>query len=758
MLGVIGVRAYNRVMRVLRYFYIIFILLLCPLTAWAGEEQIAEWGEAHYENYGKIEGRTLASSGNFGDYVRSYPDLLAAYNAGFSRPAGDLVLTVRPTQVFLALIYLGICYLAFAPLFRDKNNLIRLDSALIAITVGLLVSGYFYVVPYRFGLPGEYLSVVGLLILAIFNCYRFRAEILPRLGNITFPVYFTFGILFVLYGGFTLIAGMKMGLGDFPPVFFGQDTIERLLQAHELMNINEFPPERLVTKGMLIPTYHIGASAAIAFLSTFTGLAVHKAMFWVVSPLLVLGSFSVLLLIIRTVLNAHSHRFLAMLVFIPEHQWGQTLNDVLFNQTGGSGKWLGENIFGRLVNTEYDPNYFDPDIARVDITHFAGIFCLLLAVWLLINRSNISVFILAPIIVTLSAFAKMNVAFAVVGLIGIRLLSAWTDFDAKRLIGIIISLAVISLLCIFLLGYGDSSQFVNLRSYTDGFDVLSSHLGQSLSQFGRASTKTHFIHTELGYVLGLSALFFLIALQDLSRDRNAVMLVVGSVIVLVICLVAVSFILMRTAWGHLFIPVWISVPLLCLALLTKLAGSAWRRVVISVVLFPVLLIAVVHQWRAMEDIMMVTFSPEKVAKYNDNRALGEAMRAIPVNNSVLVTEELTYLPSGGTVISAKGQRRNALFSSLFGHQMFSSWGRHWYQTEKEREFVQAGIKLQRQRLGPNFNYALIDFSNRTKQIAKLNGWTHFLLRLEPDIEDARKIVDIPLQIIFFNREWAIYKF
>ena len=81
--------------------------------------------------------------------------------------------------------------------------------------------------------------------------------------------------------------------------------------------------------------------------------------------------------------------------------------------------------------------------------------------------------------------------------------------------------------------------------------------------------------------------------------------------------------------------------------------------------------------RAMEDIMMVTFSPEKVAKYNDNRALGEAMRAIPVNNSVLVTEELTYLPSGGTVISAKGQRRNALFSSLFGHQMFSSWGRHW---------------------------------------------------------------------------------
>ena len=215
---------------------------------------------------------------------------------------------------------------------------------------------------------------------------------------------------------------------------------------------------------------------------------------------------------------------------------------------------------------------------------------------------------------------------------------------------------------------------------------------------------------------------------------------------------------MRTAWGHLFIPVWISVPLLCLALLTKLAGSVWRRVVVSVALFPIISIAAVHQWRAMEDIMMVTFSPEKVAKYNDNRALGEAMRAIPVNGSVLVTEELTYLPSGGTVISAKGQRRNALFSSLFGHQMFSSWGRHWYHSEEERLFVQSGIKLQRQYLGLNFNNRELDFSNKTKQLAKTNGWTHFLLRLEPDIERARKAEDIPLEIIFFNRKWAVYKF
>ena len=736
------------------------LLLTVASVSWAASQTTIEhWGVTHYQDHGKLEGRTLTASGNYGDYVRKYPDLLEAYNAtDYSLHRAVVDQLVVNKKLFLILLYLGLCYFAFAPLFRDKANLIRLDSVFIATTVGVLVSGYLYITPYRFGVPGEYLAVTALLSLAVFNCYRYRRDILPTVGNVTFPVCFTFAVLFVLYGSFTLIASMKMGAGDFPPVFFGQDTIERLLQARELMNIVEFPPERLVTKGMAIPVYHMGTSASIAALSTMTGLAVHKAMFWIVSPLLVLGSFSGLLLLVRSVLTAPSHRFLAMLLFIPEHQWGQTLNGVLFKEdlSFGWGNWFIEKLFGSFTNITYDPNYFDPDPARLDVSHFAGIFCLILAAMLLVKRGHIAVFILAPIIVILTAFVKMNVAFVVVGLVGIRLLASWKDFELKRFAVIVVMLGAVSLGCILLLGYGSSLSHV--REFQVGFDLFSSHITQSLNHFGPASISYYFIHTELFYVLALSGLFLLVAFREIRRDKNGILLVLGSLIIITVCLVSVSFIHLQEVWGHFFIPVWIAIPLSCLALLTKLNGAAWRKTVVAVAILPVISIAVVHQWRAMEDTMMVAFSPEGVAKYNDNRLLAEAMWVIPLEGTVVVTEELKYRPSGGTPTSAKSQRANALFSSLFGHQMFSSWDRVFYHTEKQRESIQRAVRLQEYHLDLNFNKEEIAFSNKTKRVAKENGWTHFLLKLEPDIERARKSDDVPLEMLFANSEWAVYKF
>ncbi len=52
---------------------------LPPLKA-TDSRTIEQWGAAHYKNHGKTEGRTLPANGNYGDYVRKYPGLLAAYN------------------------------------------------------------------------------------------------------------------------------------------------------------------------------------------------------------------------------------------------------------------------------------------------------------------------------------------------------------------------------------------------------------------------------------------------------------------------------------------------------------------------------------------------------------------------------------------------------------------------------------------------------------------------------------------------------
>ena len=98
-------------MKIVYQLFIAALFLLCSVTTWAAEATMEQWGAAHYENYGKIEGRTLTSSGKFEDYVRQYPDLLTAYNAGFRGTASDSASTASPFQIFLIFIYLGICYL-----------------------------------------------------------------------------------------------------------------------------------------------------------------------------------------------------------------------------------------------------------------------------------------------------------------------------------------------------------------------------------------------------------------------------------------------------------------------------------------------------------------------------------------------------------------------------------------------------------------------------------------------------------------------
>lgn len=68
-------------------FFLAVLLLTVPSVGWAAQT-IDQWGAAHYQNYGKAEGRTLPGNGNYGDYVRQYPDLLSVYNATSSGGGG----------------------------------------------------------------------------------------------------------------------------------------------------------------------------------------------------------------------------------------------------------------------------------------------------------------------------------------------------------------------------------------------------------------------------------------------------------------------------------------------------------------------------------------------------------------------------------------------------------------------------------------------------------------------------------------------
>ena len=66
-----------------------FVLMIVTSASWTGGSQtIEQWGATHYQNFGRAEERNLPANGSYGDYVRNYPDLLAAYNASVASSAG----------------------------------------------------------------------------------------------------------------------------------------------------------------------------------------------------------------------------------------------------------------------------------------------------------------------------------------------------------------------------------------------------------------------------------------------------------------------------------------------------------------------------------------------------------------------------------------------------------------------------------------------------------------------------------------------
>ena len=76
-------------MKCLSKFLLAILLLTAASVGWAkGIQTLEQWGKSHYDRFGKAAGRILPASGNYEDYVRSYPDLLAAYNKYIANTAG----------------------------------------------------------------------------------------------------------------------------------------------------------------------------------------------------------------------------------------------------------------------------------------------------------------------------------------------------------------------------------------------------------------------------------------------------------------------------------------------------------------------------------------------------------------------------------------------------------------------------------------------------------------------------------------------
>ena len=103
-----------------------------------------------------------------------------------------------------------------------------------------------------------------------------------------------------------VIAGaLLMAPGPFPARFFNVDTPFRLVHVRELLRGSAFPPASL-SNADVSSANHYGGPAASAAIGTASGLPAHTALFGVTLPVAMLGLFSATLLMTRRIVRKGS--------------------------------------------------------------------------------------------------------------------------------------------------------------------------------------------------------------------------------------------------------------------------------------------------------------------------------------------------------------------------------------------------------------------------------------------------------------------
>ena len=532
----------------------------------------------------------------------------------------SIPLFLQPLLVFL---YLLVCFLAVAPIFLQKNGPTPISSMLTATCLGVMLSGFLYVVSILIGIPNMLPTILIGLALALSNSVMYREQLrismsikwTSLISNYSCYDFFYF-IIFVFYGGFILVGTLKMGFGDFPFIFFNMDTPLRLSQAHALVSSAVYPPESLMIKGM-IHSYHYGAPATVAAIARVTDLAVHKVMFWIVVPLFLLSSYAVFVSIVRIVIKNPFKRIVGLIFVIPL----TFLGNFTYQFFLGGNLWnaLLTGVVGSTLEGTYNPELFTRGIA--DISVVSGFFLLGAAALLCVEKNAGRVLALVPILGILTIFMKMNLAPAVYSMLGIALLMTWSRVREPLFFGSLVLLTALPVVLLVVLGYGHTSSETSLltvRSLDDIFDFFDGTKGS-----------THYYLREMIIcaVIGIPVFIFWLFRRDSYNAQQSSRLLISALGMMLISWTVVAAFYIPKVGIQFATPLWLGLPLVCIALL----GIEMRqiRILQFLLLTPFFLAALIGQWAKLNHMSVAVVLPEHVAEFADNRLLGEALSYVP---------------------------------------------------------------------------------------------------------------------------------
>jgi len=188
-------------------------------------------------------------------------------------------------------------------------------------------------------------------------------------------------------------------------------------------------------------------------------------------------------------------------------------------------------------------------------------------------------------------------------------------------------------------------------------------------------------------------------------------------------------------WPQVLMPV----PLLIHAFVLSVAAARWSRLtLVARGAFLVLIAFAVAPplWVAGRYAQVLIVHPEQGHEYVDNRPIAAALRAIPIQGSLIVTNDLRYPAE-----TFARDLRQMQIPALFGHQAFAvNYVYESYPFSRGRYALQKLLQSEQ-------------WTGEIDEAARTNGWTHLLIR-----KDYIHPMAIPLDRVFDSELYAVYRF
>ena len=616
-----------------------------------------------------------------------------------------------PIVVALAILY--ICGLVTGSVLVEPRG--SFAWAIVRLVVGLLLTAVTFLASLVAGIPwfvGPLIPLAAALVRRRGSAFHVPA---PPL-RLTAQGVGT-GVLASVLVAPVLLSAARMAPGPYPPVFFSVDNAYFMEQVQSLADTSTYPPGSLSNLGGR-RTYHYGIHGMAAFVSRASGLRPHQALYGVIVPVLVAGTVAAAVAAARALAPAIPLVVSVplLLISVPTF-WYPFWGDILEIFSTGSLR----NAIATLGE-----RYEVWGVATIE-AHNVAANVVVLAALASIGAARSTA--LTAFLIGTAIIVKTSAGVALVA--GFVLAQAYRVLKEKDSRPIRPVLAVIGVFAATYIG------FWVMPSLPPDFRTEPSalyHLGR-MSERGALS----------GLAIDLLWLSLPVAVVAAARAPAS-----GPPSLPLLLLAIAPLIVVNTTsavdvrpgggggtddWLQILSPFAVLLHAFVLAFANRrwpALGRPFRTAYVVLVALAVLPVV----WVAGRYSLVLVLAPERGHEFADNRVIAEALAAIPVGGTIVVTNDLRY-PAD----NFNRDDRQMQIPALWGHQAFAvNYRYETFAFSADRRQLQALLASEK-------------WSVAIEEAARMHGWTHLLIH-KPYVHPA----GIPLTRIFENDRYAVYRF